>query len=188
MKSSPIQARPEAKARKALAEHLAAIADLQSRIANIPGRAAGRPGAGPQAPAGEAKRAESHVPSEQARLDQKLAAAMARRSGLVADVVDTELPRRIEAYQSLVLQVNAAWNDILAFDDLLQRRHPVHPSVFNTRGPHERVVLAPSTDRSPVPPLEINSRELFAAARGAADRFAEALETDAEARFSQSVQ
>ena len=188
MKSSPAQARPEPKARKALAEHLAIIADIQSRIANIPGRAAERPSAGPQPSAGEAKRAESPSPSEQARLETELAAAIARRSELIADVVDAELPRRIEAYQNLVLQVNAVWNDILAFDDLLQRRHPIRPSVFNTRGPHERAVLAPSTDRSPVPPLEINSRELFAAARRAADRFAEALATDAEARFSQSVQ
>jgi hypothetical protein len=121
-------------------------------------------------------------------LEQKLATAIARRSELVADVVDAELRGRIEAYQYLVLQVNAAWNDILAFDDLLQRRRPVRPSVFNTRGPHERIVRAPSTDRSPVPPLEINSRELSVTARGAVDRFVEALATDAEARFLQSVQ
>jgi hypothetical protein len=174
--------------RTSLGECLAAIAGLQSRIATGLGRAAGRPPVERRTQVATDHPAQNDTLAEHAHLEKKLAAAIARRDELITDVMaGEELPRRMEAYQALVLRVNAAWNDILAFDELLRRRHPAHSSIFNASGPHERVVLAPSTDRSPVQPLEINARELFAAARKAADRFAEALAVDADAEFAKSA-
>jgi len=172
MKGSSAQTQPTSRPRKALAEHLSVIADLRVRIGAL---------------AGGARASDVDQSAEHVRRQLTLAAAIAKRDVLIADVmVAEELPRRIKAYQDLVMQVNAAWNDILAFDDAMRRRFPGRPSIFNTAGPHERAVLAPSTDRSPIPPIEIDSRELFAAASTATDRFVEALASDAEAKFGRS--
>jgi hypothetical protein len=131
-----------------------------------------------------------HLAESQSKADvppTEQSAAIAKRDELVADVLfEEELPRRIRAYQAQVLQVNAAWNDVLAFDDVMRRRYPRKASAFNTAGPHERAVLAPSTDRSPLPPLKIDSRALFGAARTATEQFVDALGVNAEARFGKS--
>jgi hypothetical protein len=154
-------ARPVSPSRKALAEQLAHVAELRARKT------------------GDAE--------EHARLQQLLSAAIAKRDELIADVlIDDELPRRIGAYQDLVLKVNATWNEILAFDDMMRRRFPVRASIFNTVGPHERAVVAPSTDRSPLPPLHVDARRMFAAANDAAERLVEALASDAHAKPGRS--
>jgi hypothetical protein len=179
MKNTTVPARPASPARKALAEQLANIAELRARLAAPAARS------GPQ-PEDERKTGVER-PAEQARLQQLLSEAIGQRAELVANVlVEDELPRRIRAYQRLVLEVNAAWNDILAYDDAMRRRYPARASIFNTAGPHAHTIVAPSTDNSPVPVLPIHSRKLFAAASRATDQFVELLASDAEARFGGS--
>jgi hypothetical protein len=179
MKSSSAPAQPTSWPRKALAEQLTHIADLRAHIGGGSSRSA-------RQPEGERIVDAAQAP-EHAGLQQLLSAPVAKRDELIAAVLlEDELPRRIRAYQALVLQVNAALNDILAFDDAMRRRFPARASIFNTPRPHERAVRAPSTDRSPLPPLKIDSRELSAAARKATDRFVDALASDAEARFGRS--
>ncbi|MGD0143959.1 MAG: hypothetical protein ABSC92_12435 [Rhizomicrobium sp.] len=180
MNSSSVSARYLSPARKALAEHLAIIADLKARLGAISvktPKSGERRGTG-----GGGQHVEADRIDERARLQQMLAAAIRRRGEIVADIMATEeLPLRVRAYQDLVQQVNAAWNDILAYDDTMRRRFPGHTSIFNTAGPHERVVIGPSTDHSPVPAVEIDPRKLFEIASAATDRLVEMLESDAEA-------
>jgi hypothetical protein len=180
MKLSVVTAERTSPARAALAEHLAILADLQSRVGGVSARAVKQPDAERNARTESARQAEAGRSGEHLRLQQLPATAVAKRDQLIADImVDEELPRRIRTYQDLVLQVNVAWNDILAYDDTMRRRYPERPSIFNTAGPHERAVKAPSTDRSPVPALAIDARRLFAAACAATERFIEALAADA---------
>jgi hypothetical protein len=176
MKTANPTARPASQARTALAAQLAHVAGLQSRIDAQPAKRT----------EGERKSAAADA-TEQTRLQHLLSEAVAKREELVGDVlIEDELPRRIRAYQARVLQVNAAWNDILALDGVMRRHYPGRRSIFNTAGPHERAVLAPSTDRSPLPPLTIDSHKLFATASRETDRFVEALARDAAARFGDS--
>ncbi len=182
MKHSAVAAIPPL--RKALAEQIKRIADLQSCIEALSAGATKDPVGERKSHTTGAQRAEIDRTAEQARLQQELAAAIAARNDLLANiVVEEELPRRIKAYQDLVQDVNKAWNEILAYDGMMRRRFPGRASVFNTAGPHERAVVAPSTDRSPLPALEIDSRALFATASRETERFVEALAQDAEAQF-----
>jgi hypothetical protein len=184
MKNTGSPAQPTSRARRALAENLAAIADLRVRIGPL---ALTAPKPGRESQAGDVPDFEAERTAEHDRLQQTLAAAVAKRDGMIASVLATEeLPRRIKAYQDMVLQVNTAWNDILAIDETMRRRFPAQPSIFNTSGPHARAVIAPSTDRSPVPALPIDSRKLFTAAGNATLRFLDALASNAEARFGDS--
>jgi hypothetical protein len=179
MKNAAAPAQPTSQPRKALAQQLAVIADLAARIASLT-TVASKPGRKSQA--GGAPDVEAGA--EHARLQQMLVAAVAKRDDLIEDIMANEvLPHRIGVYQNLVMQVNVAWNDILAYDSTVRRHFPGRPSVFNTAGPHERAVVAPSTDNSPVPAQTIDSRKLFAAANNATACFVEALATDADAGF-----
>jgi hypothetical protein len=182
MKNASVPAQPASQPRRALAEHRAVIAELGARISSL-ATIEPKPGRKSQASGG----ADIEAGAEQTCLQNALVAAIAKRDDIIADIMaNEELPRRIRVYQDLVVLVNEAWNDVLAYDDTMRRHFPSRSSVFNTAGPHERAVLAPSTDNSPIPAQVIDSRKLFAAARLATDRFIEALATDAEARFARS--
>jgi len=187
MESSPAVAWQQSPARRVLAEQLAVIGDLRTRIGALTAKTSRRRTSEHGAPASGVQHVEADRTAEYTRLQQMLAAAIAERDGAIACILaNEELPRLVRAYQDVVFQVNAAWNDILAFDETMRRRFPGRPSIFNTAGPHERAVLAPSTDHSPVPALAIDARRLFAAAGEAMARFVEALASDAEARFGRS--